>query len=147
LCPLRARAEGDHVSTVVFVEEHVNGLAQRSGKVFTHVIGTDRQLTVPTVNENRKLNGSGAANIAERVQGRSDSPARKQHIISEDDQGVVDAADRDPGRDQRSRGTLTEVIAVHGDIEGSDADGNVFHLGDAGGEPMRPGHPAGRNSQ
>ena len=78
------------------------------------------------------------AEVADRVQGRADGPAREQDVVDQDDLGAVDA-ERDLGAAEHGPApALAQVVAVERDIDGAHE-----HLV-VGQQASAPGPAAGR---
>ena len=78
--------------------------AADGGQVLADVVGSDRQLAVSPVDQHGQPDDARSADVAEGIQGRTDRPARVEHVVDQHDDRVVDAlrqvgAADGPGRD------------------------------------------------
>jgi hypothetical protein len=90
---------------------------------------------VPPVDQHGQLDRAWTADVVERVQGRPHRPPAVQHVVDENDDGVVDTASGDRRGLQWPRRPQPQVVAVHGDVEGPGRDGTALDRGHGGGYP------------
>ena len=75
------------------------------------------------IDQDGQADAAPAAQVADRVQGRADGPAREQHVIHEHYFGSVNVK-RDLGAaEHRPVVGLTQIVAVERDVDGSDVHG------------------------
>ena len=112
------------------------------GEVLAHEVGTDRQLAVAAVDEDRELDRAGPAELGERVHRGADGAARVEHVVDEhhDPAGDVDG---DLGGARGGHRAEADVVAVEGDVECADRDLEVLELRDGGGEAAGDGETPG----
>src|SRR5919201_5034774 len=77
--------EQDAVDLVHLDELHLDALAAGGRKVLADVVGADRQLAVPAVDQHGQLDPVGPAVVEERLDRRPDRPARVEDVVDEDD--------------------------------------------------------------
>ncbi len=87
--------------------------ARRRREVLADVVGADRQLAVPAVDEDGEPDGPRAPEVGERVEGGTDRAPGEQHVVDEDDDLVVDPSLGEPGRGDRPDRLAAQVVAVH----------------------------------
>src|SRR5437867_8955624 len=77
--PSRSSSRLDHdlVDTIGFGEPDVDLLAARRREVLAHVVGTDRQLAVPAIDEHGELDRLRPPEVDEGVHGGAHRPAVK----------------------------------------------------------------------
>ena len=100
-----------------------HGLAQGGRDVLADVVGADRQLPVPAVDQHGQTDRAGSAELGQRVERGADRPAVEQHVVDEDDDLVVDAPAGHHGVLQGAGRPAAQVVAVHRDVQR--ADGHV----------------------
>ena len=99
------------------------------------------------VDEDCELYGAGPADVAQRVQSGADCPSGIEHIVDEDDQGVVDAALGYRRVFQRPRRLEVEVVAVERDVQRPVRKRDAGELFDLVGEPRGEGDAPGRDAE
>jgi hypothetical protein len=85
-------AEQHGVLPVDLLEPDLHGLALRGRQVLAHVVGADRQLPVPAVDEHRELHRARAPDVAERVERGPDGAAGEEHVVDQHHEPAVDPA-------------------------------------------------------
>ena len=96
--------------------------AARSSHEQADDVGLDRQLAVAAVDQDRQADPRGPAEVADRVQGRADGPAREQDVVDQHDLRPVDV-ERDLGAAQdRPAVRPAQVVAVERDVDRADRD-------------------------
>ena len=130
----------------MFDEVHRDVLITRSGDVLADVVGTQRQFTMAAVDQDRQLHRSGPAEVAQGVEGRPDGAPGIEHVVDEDDDGVVDATARHHGALERAMRFGPQIITVEGDVEVADRDVGAGELVDLGTQTGRETRSAGGDS-
>src|SRR5919107_3126037 len=77
--------EQDLVDLVHLDELHLDALRAGGRKVLADVVGPDRQLAMPTVDERGKLDALGPAIVEQRLDRRADRAAGVEDVVDEDD--------------------------------------------------------------
>ena len=130
----------------VSVEQHDDLLAAGGGHVLADVVGADRQLAVPAVDEHGQLHRARTPVLAQRVERGAHRPAGEQHVVDQHDQPVVDAAVGQRGVAERAGGAAAQVVAVERGVDRADGGGDAGELGDRGGQPAGEHRSAGRDA-
>ena len=104
-------------------------------------------MPVPAVDQHGELDRAWPAEVGERIEGGPDGPAGEQHVVDQDHQLAVDAASRLHRAAERPAGLGVQIIAVQGDVEAAEADGDATEAGDALGQPVRQRLAAGGDAQ
>ena len=99
------------------------------------------------VDQHRELHGAGPAEVAQRVEGGPDGPARVEDVVDQHHDLVVDARRGDLGVPQRPGRAQPQVVAVHGDVERARRDRAALDLFEALGQPAGERHPPGRDAE
>ena len=102
------------------------------GQVLAHVISTDGQLAVSAVNEDGKLDVVGATQVSQRIQCGADGTSGEQHIINQNNGGLVYATGGDGCGLQCAVWLVAEIITVEGDVNGAGINTDArefFNLG------------------
>src|SRR5699024_10729738 len=94
----------------------------RGRHVLAHVIGPNRQLPVPPVDQRGELHGPGTTVIAQRVQRGSDRAPGEQYVVDQDHRDGVDPAARQRRLRQWFRGPTPQVVTMQRDIERPGSD-------------------------
>ena len=115
------------------VDAHV--LVPLGGQVLADVVGPDRQLPVPPVDQHGQLHRPGAAEVDDGVHGRPDRPPGEEDVVAEDDDAVLHVA-RQLGRPEGRHPPGGDVVAVEGDVERADRHLDPFEGGDGLGQPL-----------
>src|SRR5919106_2473764 len=134
----------EHLVDFVHLDElDLDALAAGGGQVLADVVGTDRQLAVAAVGEDRELDAGRAAVVEERLDRGADRPTGVEDVVDEDAGPALQREVELGGTDERLRvpGGLTgadlDVVPVEGDVDGADR-----HL-DAGALLDQPAQPVG----
>src|SRR5258708_7837264 len=127
----------DHrlVDAIVFGHENLDPLCVGGRDILSDVVRPDRQLAVSAVDEDRQLDGLGAAEVHQRVHRRAGRPAVMDHVVDEDHDLAVDG--RHLGDRTMRRFTQVAVVAVRGHVQPAHRDGALFELGQDRGEATR----------
>src|SRR6267142_6766837 len=80
----------DPVLAVMFSQAHRDALALGCRQVLADVVGANRQLAVPTIDEDGELDHLGPSEIDEGVERGPDRPPGEQHIVDQDHRLVLD---------------------------------------------------------
>src|SRR5262249_28991499 len=135
------------VGPVDLGEHHAYRLGSRGRDVLADVVGADRQLPVAPVDEDRELDRTRPAEVADRVQRRPHRTAGEQHVVHEDHQPVVEAAGRNLGAADRAGAPQPQVVAVERDVEHTGRDVDVLEGGYSGGETAGQRMATGRDAE
>ena len=81
------------------------------------------------VHERGQLHGPGTADRAQGVEGGADRAPGVEDVVDEDDDLAVDAALGDLRGAGNSDRVTSQVIAVHGDVQGADRDLGIGGIG------------------
>ena len=112
------------------------------GNVLADVVGADRQLPVPAVDQDGELDDGGPAVVAQRVERRPDRPPGDTARRRPGSPSRRRPALRDLGRLQRARRVPAQVVAVERDVQGADRHGRPVNAATprpAGGRGRRRG--------
>ena len=139
--------EQHRVLAVRLGEQDPDDLLLRGRQVLAHVVGADRKLAVPPVDQDGELDGARASEVVERVKCRPHRPAGVQHVVDEHHGLAVDAVGGHLGAAQRPRRAQPQVIPVHRDVEGAVRHLLALYLGDPGSQPARQRDAAGRDAK
>src|SRR2546427_6200646 len=82
---LRFRDQQDAVALVRLDELHLDALVARGRQVLADVVGTDRELAMPAVNEDGELDPLGAAVVEQRLDRRADRATGVEDVVDEHD--------------------------------------------------------------
>src|SRR5215471_11569164 len=82
--------DDDLVHAVRLGEPDVHLLGTSRGEVLAHVVGPDRKLAVPAIDEHRQLDPLWPAEIDQRVHGGPDRASREEHVVDQEDAAAVD---------------------------------------------------------
>src|SRR3989441_5931091 len=77
--------EQDAVDLVHLDELHLDALVARGRKVLADVVGTDRELAMPAVDEDGELDPLGAAVVEQRLDRGADRAAGVEDVVDEHD--------------------------------------------------------------
>jgi len=84
-CPLTVIIDDDHfIASVFFRQIDTDVFPQKRGKISTDKISAYRQFTVPSVNEDGKLNRFGAAKVYQSVHGCPNGSPGKEDIVDKE---------------------------------------------------------------
>jgi hypothetical protein len=128
-------------------EQHDDRLAVCRRHVLADVVGPDRQLAVPAVDQHGQLHRARAPVLGQGVQRGAHGPAGEQHVVDEHDQPVVEAAVGHRGVAERAGRAAAQVVAVEGGVDGSDGRRDAGELGDRGGQPSGEHRAAGGDAE
>ena len=87
----------------------------------THMVGPDRQLPVPAVDQHGQPDRARPAEVAQRVQGRTHRTPGVEDIVNQHHYAVVDRREHVGGGDGPGR-LPPQVVAVHHHVEGAHRD-------------------------
>src|SRR6202790_1485833 len=134
-------AGNDHrlVDAVVFKHQDLDSLGVRGGHVLPHVIGPDRKLAVPAVDEHRQLDRARASEVHQRVHGGARGAAVMDHVVDQHDHLAVDGRHLGGGA---MRGLAqVPVVAMRGHVEPPHRDAAALQLGQDGRQTPREDVP------
>jgi hypothetical protein len=131
------------VDPVDLLEQHLDLLVAGGGHVLAHVVGPDRQLAVPAVDEHRQLHRAGSAVVGEGVERGPHGAAGHQDVVDEHHERVVEPAVGDVGALQRPRRAAAQVVAVERGVHDADREGGAAELGDGRAQPPGEQRAAG----
>src|SRR5262245_20892732 len=133
--------DDDAVLAVVLAQPYRHRLPPRGGQVLADEVGTDGELSMTAVDQDRQLDHRGPAEIDDSVQGGPDGTAREKHVIDEDD-GLALDAERNVGPSDDGGAAQIEVVPVERDVEGADRQACPVDGGDLPGQPPGDGDPS-----
>src|SRR5438132_4581920 len=130
MAPLLWRWDEQNAVDLVHLDElHLDALVAGGRKVLADVVGPDRQLAVPAVDQHGELNTLGPPVIEERLDRRADRTARVEDVVDEDDGLALEreiergrAHDR-LGMSRRVPAAHLNVVAVEGDVDRAERGG------------------------
>ena len=96
----------------------VDHLVAAGRQVLADEVGSDGQLAVAPVDHDGQLDGPGAAEVAQGVEGGANRAAGEQHVVDQHDDRAGQV-DRDVGRRLGQHRAQPDVVAVEGDVEAS----------------------------
>ena len=110
----------------------VDALPARGRQVLAHVVGPDRKLAVPAVDERRQLDAPGAAVVEEGLDRRAGRAAGEEDVVDQDHGAALEVEVEVRGVDDRCRAGLAavHVVAVEGDIDVAQRDLGAAELAD-----------------
>src|SRR5262250_3407979 len=82
--------EHDLVAPVPLLEPYLDRFARGSGEILPHVVGANRQLPVPAVDQHGQLHGAGSPEVHQGIERRAHGAAGIQHVVHQDDLAVVE---------------------------------------------------------
>jgi len=127
----------------VLAEQHGHRLAAARGQILADVVGTDGQLAVAAVHQDREPDDARTPEIHEGVHGGADRPAGEEHVVDQHHRAALDReADLGAAHDGL-RGLEAEVVAVEGDVERAHRGLGALDRRDLGPDALGEGHPAG----
>src|SRR5215470_18159673 len=83
--------DDDTVLAIVLPHPHGDALATGRGQVLADIIRPDRQLAVPTIDQDRELDHARPPEVDQCVERGPDRSARKEHVVDQDDRLALDA--------------------------------------------------------
>src|ERR671935_112297 len=135
-CLLSAGNDHRLVDAVHLADEDLDALAFGGGDVLPHVVGTDRQLAMSTVDEHRELDRAGPAKVHERVHRRPRGAAVMDDVVDEDHDLAADVR-------QLARGSVpvvwaqVQVVAMLRHVETAERHGGLLQLFQGRRQPAR----------
>jgi hypothetical protein len=111
-------------------------------QVLADVVGSDRELAVPAVDEHGELDARRAAVVEEGIDRGPDRPARVEDVVAEDAGHALEREVEPRGAHDRLRVegragvAYVHVVAVKGDVEGPERDLAPAELLDEAPEPL-----------
>src|SRR5690606_33688034 len=97
--------------------------------------------------EHGEQHGTGAPDVAHRVERGSNGATGLQHVIDEDDDFVVDALNWNSRRCGCAREIAAEIVAVHRDVERSDGAGSWLNFIENARDALSERHTSCRDAQ
>jgi len=95
-------------------------VALSRGHVLADEVGTDRQLAVPAIHEDRQADGARTPVVDERVHRGADRAAGEEHVVDKDNDTPIDR-ERDQRLAHHRRVSDTrQVVAVERDVDGAE---------------------------
>src|SRR5215813_12162480 len=82
--------EHDFVASVSLCEPYLNRFGGGRGQILAHVVGADRQLPVPAVDQHGELHTARPAEVHERIERCTHRAPGVQHVVDQHDLAVVD---------------------------------------------------------
>jgi len=73
--------QNDFVDTVDFGQFHAHALAQVRWQILAHMVCADGKFSMPSVNDHCQSHGLRTTYVIDRVERRSYSATRKEHVI------------------------------------------------------------------
>ena len=111
------------------------------------MVGADRELAVPPVDQHGEPDRRGPAEVVHRVQGGPDGAAGEEHVVDEHHDLAVDAAGRHLRVVRTAGGVPAQVVAVHRHVEGADRHLGALDGRDALGDPAGEVDAAGGDAE
>ena len=109
------------VAVVDLPQAHPHVLGGLGREVLAHEVGADRELAVPSVHEDRELDGARPSELVQGLERRSYRPPGEQDVVDEDHDPAGDVH-RDLGRAEGLHPPQPDVVAVEGDVDRPDRD-------------------------
>ena len=105
-------------------------------------VGLDRELAMAAIDEHRQADPRRAAQVADRVQGGADRPAREQDVVHQHDLGTVDGEGELGAAKHGPAPASPQVVAVERDVDGPHHDLVVGEQRQFLGQPLGERYPA-----
>ena len=99
------------------VEQHLDHVLTLRFDPRSHVVRVDGKLAPTAVDHDQKLDLPGPAEVHQGGDRRPDGSSREEHVIDENDPGVVHGEGELGLSNDGLRGNRREVVAVEGDVE------------------------------
>ena len=118
-------------------------LVERRRQVLADVVGADRKLSMPPIDEHRELDAVGPAEVEERVDRGPNRPPREEDVVDEDAGSALErevqlrAADDGLRMERRRPAPDENVVAVERDVDRTERGLDPTPLGDERLEPPR----------
>src|SRR5919109_1271344 len=115
----------------------------RGGQVLADVVGPDRELAVPAVDEHGELNSLRAAIVEQRLDRGADRATGVEHVVDQDDRLALEReVERSRAYDRlrmarRISPAHLDVVAVEGDVDGAEDRPRACALLDESPEALR----------
>ena len=121
----------------------VDHLLAPGREVLADEVRPDGQLAVAPVDHDGELDGPGAAEVVQRVEGGPDGAAGEEDVVDQHDD-APGQVDRDVGHRLGQHRAQPDVVAVEGHVERADLERHVaLDLAEDLGHPRGQGHAAG----
>ena len=136
----------DLVGAVGLLEHHLDDLPVGRRDALADVVGLDRELAVPAVDQDGEADRPRAAEVDDAVERRPDRPPGVEHVVAQQDRAAVQV-EVDLGLLQQGlRRDGREVVAVERDVQGADREVLLDQVREpgrqAGGQRDAPGPDA-----
>jgi hypothetical protein len=128
--------DGDLVHAVDLLQPYPNPLVRGRWQVLPHVVGTDRQFSVSTIDQHRQPDRPRPAEITQRIQSRPYRASGEEYVVDQHHDGVIHRR-REAGVADRPCGLPAQVIPVHRHVQGARRDRDPLHLSHGLGEALR----------
>src|SRR4029077_6760497 len=131
-------ALGDHYPFVFafFFQQNLDLFFPRRRNIFPDIRRLNRQLTMASIDQDGKLNFCRPSQIDQPIHRRTNSPARKQHVVDQHN-NLVGNIERDRGlAENRLLLPQREFIPIEGNVQFSDRHLRCFNLLDPSHQPM-----------
>src|SRR5262245_53563530 len=127
----------DLVGAVGLLEHDLDDFPLGGGHALSDVVGLDRDLAVPPVDQDRETDHPGPPEVDQPVQRRPNGAAGVEDVVAEDD-GPAVQVEVDLGLlQERLRRHKGQVVAVERDVERADREGLLDELSQGRREPRR----------
>src|SRR4051795_123256 len=143
---------GDEKDSVHFVhldELHLNALAAGGRKVFADVVGPDRELAMPAVDEACELDAGGPAVLEEGLDRGPDRAAGVEDVVHEDTRHAFERKvelrrfDDGLGVQRPLAAADDDIVAMKGDVDAAERDLDAVEVFDQAPEPLGERDAAG----
>ena len=104
------------------MKPHANVIAEIGRDAQTHDVGLDRDLAMAAIDQHRQADARRPPQVADRIEGGADGPAREQDVVHQHHLGPVDV-ERDLGAPQHGPALdVLEIVAIERDVDRPDFD-------------------------
>src|SRR5258706_666433 len=145
-CASAALQDAHLLGAVGDLERDLDDLVLGRGDCLAYEIRLNGQLAMAAVDEHGELDGLGAAEVDELVEGGAHGAAGVEDVVAEHDDAVVERARQVGALHLRLGGDGGQVVAVERDVEDADRDLLPFHSLDLGGDLLGHGDAAGADA-
>src|SRR5258707_10760421 len=135
--------DDDAIHAVVLAEHHGHLLAAARGQVLADVVGTDGQLAMAAVHQDREPDDARTPQVHQRVHGGPDRPTGEEDVVDQHHRAPLDREADLGAADDGLRGLEPQVVAVEGDVERAPRGLGALDGRDLGRDALGEGHPAG----
>src|SRR5699024_7176792 len=102
----------------------------------------DGQFSVSSVDEDGELYRTWPAEVTKSVQSGAYGTTGEEDVVDQNDDPVVEPTRGEFGPAKCTSGGQTQIVAVHGDVEGAGGNVEILHTTDASGQSVGEGDPA-----